>query len=159
MSLEAVSVVKKLQEMRDGGYLSDPIMREAVIQIEKSNPKYDWVGVYMYNADEKMLWLHNYVGEPTEHAKIEAGQGVCGTAVTEAKNQVVNDVTTVENYLACSRYVKSEMVVLIRAGDEILGQIDIDSHKKDAFADEDQDAVQRIADKIADVLVAERREA
>ncbi len=159
MSLEAVSVVKKLQEMRDGGYLSDPIMREAVIQIEKSDSKYDWVGVYMYNADEKMLWLHNYVGEPTEHAKIGVGQGVCGTAVSEAKNQVVNDVSKVENYLACSPSVKSEMVVLIRAGDEILGQIDIDSRKKDAFADEDQDAVQRIADKIADVLVAERREA
>ena len=88
MALEAVGVVKKLQEMRDGGYLSDPIMREAVIQIEKSDPKYDWVGIYLHNADEKMLWLHNYMGEPTEHAKIEVGQGVCGTAVAESKNQV-----------------------------------------------------------------------
>ena len=159
MALEAVGVVKKLQEMRDGGYLSDPIMREAVIQIEKSDPKYDWVGIYLHNADEKMLWLHNYMGEPTEHAKIEVGQGVCGTAVAESKNQVVNDVTQIDNDLACSPSVKAEMVVLIRAGDDILGQIDIDSRKKDAFGDEDQDAVQRIADKIADVLVAERREA
>jgi GAF domain-containing protein len=159
MSLEAVTVVKKLQEMRDGGYLSDPIMREAVIQIEKSDPKYNWVGIYMYNADEKTLWLHNYMGEPTEHAKIGIGQGVCGTAVAEGKNQVVNDVSKVENYLSCSPSVQAEMVVLIRAGDDILGQIDIDSRKKDAFGDEDQDAVQRIADKIADVLVAERREA
>ena len=159
MSLEAVSVVKKLQEMRDGGYLSDPIMREAVIQIEKSDAKYNWVGIYLYNPDEKMLWLHNYMGEPTEHAKIGVGQGVCGTAVAEAKNQVVNDVSKVENYLSCSPSVQAEMVVLIRAGDDILGQIDIDSRKKDAFGDEDQDAVQRIADKIADVLVAERREA
>lgn len=159
MPLEAVSVVKKLQEMRDGGYLSDPIMREAVIQIEKSDSKYDWVGIYLFNPEEKMLWLHNYMGEPTEHARIEVGQGVCGTAVAESKNQVVNDVSKIDNYLACSPSVKAEMVVLIRAGDEILGQIDIDSRKKDAFTDDDQDAVQRIADKIADVLVAERREA
>ena len=159
MSLEAGNVVKKLQEMREGGYLSDPIMREAVIQIEKSDPKYDWVGIYLYNPEEKALWLHNYMGEPTEHAKIALGQGVCGMAVEKAANQVVNDVSQVENYLACSPSVKAEMVVLIRAGDEILGQIDIDSRKKDAFTDEDQDAVQRIADKLADVLVAERREA
>lgn len=157
--LEAVNVVKKLQEMREGGYLSDPIMREAVIQIEASDPKYDWVGIYLYNPDDKELWLHNYMGEPTEHAKIAVGQGVCGTAVAEASNQVVNDVTKVENYLACSPSVKAEMVVLIRAGDDILGQIDIDSRKKDAFADEDQEAVQRVADKLAEVLVAERREA
>lgn len=157
--LEAVNVVKKLQEMREGGYLSDPIMREAVIQIEKADPKYDWVGVYLYNADEKMLWLHNYMGEPTEHAKIALGEGVCGTAVEQGANQVVNDVSQVENYLACSPSVKAEMVVLIRAGDDILGQIDIDSRKKDAFGDDDQEAVQRVADKLAEVLVAERREA
>lgn len=159
MPLEAVEVVKKLQEMREGGYLSDPIMREAVIQIEKSDPKYDWVGIYLYNPDDKELWLHNYMGEPTEHAKIALGQGVCGTAVEQGANQVVNDVSKVENYLACSPSVKAEMVVLIRAGDDILGQIDIDSRKKEAFADEDQESVQRVADKLAEVLVAERREA
>ena len=156
MSLEAVSVVKKLQEMRDGGYLSDPIMREAVVQIEKSDPKYDWVGVYLYNPDEKKLWLHNYVGEPTEHAKIDLGQGVCGTAVAEAKNQVVNDVSKVENYLACSPSVKAEMVVLIRAGDEILGQIDIDSHQKAAFDEKVEQEVQAVADKLAEVIMADR---
>lgn len=157
--LEAVNVVKRLQEMREGGYLSDPIMREAVLEIEKADPKYNWVGIYLYNPAEKELWLHNYVGEPTEHAKIPLGQGVCGTAVEKAENQVVNDVSQVENYLACTPSVQAEMVVLIRAGDDILGQIDIDSRKKDAFGDEDQEAVQRVADKLAEVLVAERREA
>ena len=157
--LEAVNVVKRLQEMREGGYLSDPIMREAVIEIEKADPKYNWVGIYLYNPDEKELWLHNYVGEPTEHAKIPLGQGVCGVAVEKAENQLVNDVSKVDNYLACSPSVQAEMVVLIRAGDDILGQIDIDSRKKDAFGDEDQEAVQRVADKLAEVLVAERREA
>lgn len=157
--LEAVNVVKRLQEMREGGYLSDPIMREAVLEIEKADPKYNWVGIYLYNPDEKELWLHNYVGEPTEHAKIPLGQGVCGTAVEKAENQLVNDVSQVENYLACTPSVQAEMVVLIRAGDDILGQIDIDSRKKDAFGDEDQEAVQRVADKLAEVLVAERREA
>jgi len=158
MALEATEVVKKLQEMREGGYLSDPILREAVLQIERSDDRFDWVGVYLYKPEEKELWLHNYVGEPTEHAKIQSGQGVCGTAVEKGENQVINDVSVVENYLACSEEVQSEMVVLIKAG-EILGQIDIDSERKDAFTNEDEESVQRIADKLAEVLVAERREA
>jgi putative methionine-R-sulfoxide reductase with GAF domain len=52
---------------------------------------------------------------------------------------------------------KSELVVLIRAGDEIFGQLDLDARSKDAFNREDQEAVELIADKLAEVFMAERR--
>ncbi|HLU25226.1 MAG TPA: GAF domain-containing protein [Longimicrobiales bacterium] len=155
--LDAPKLVKRLQEMRDEGYLSDAILREAVKSIEAADERFNWVGVYVLNPEENVLWLHNYIGEPTEHAKIPVGQGVCGTAVAEAKNQNVPDVTAVENYLACSPKTRSELVVLIRAGDEILGQIDIDSHQQAAFTAEDEAAIQLVADKLAEALMAERR--
>ena len=155
--LEAGAVVKRLQEMRESGYLSDAIMREAVKTIAASDDRYNWVGIYLFNPDEQILWLHNYVGAGTEHARIPVGEGVCGTAVKEGRNQNVPDVTEVENYLACSPKTKSELVVLIRAGDEILGQIDIDSHTKAAFTEQDEEAVGAVADKLAEVLMAERR--
>ncbi|MEX0836736.1 MAG: GAF domain-containing protein, partial [Gemmatimonadota bacterium] len=62
-----------------------------------------------------------------------------------------------ENYLACSPDVQSELVVLIRAGDEIFGQIDIDSEEKDSFSEEDEIALVGLADKLAEQLAAERR--
>lgn len=154
--LDAAELVKGIQEMRDGGYLSDPIMREAVLKIEESDDRFDWVGIYLLKPEENLLWLHNYVGEPTEHARIEVGQGVCGTAVAEGENQRVDDVTALDNYLACSPDVKSELVVLIRAGSEVLGQIDIDSDQAAAFSEEDEQEVQAVADKLAEVLMAER---
>lgn len=155
--LEAGSLVKRVQEMREGGYLSDAIMREVVKKIAAAEDKFDWVGVYLLNPDENVLWLHNYVGEGTEHARIPVGEGICGTAVVEGRNQNVPDVTKVENYLACSPRTKSELVVLIRAGTEVLGQIDIDSHTEAAFTAEDEETVQMVADKLAEVLMAERR--
>lgn len=155
--VEAGKLVKRLQEMREEGYLSDAIMREAVKALKSSESRYDWVGIYLLNPEENVLWLHNYLGPATEHARIPVGQGVCGTAVQEKKNQNVADVTQVENYLACSPNVRSELVVLIRAGDEILGQIDIDSNRTGAFTGEDEEAVQAVADKLAEVLMAERR--
>jgi L-methionine (R)-S-oxide reductase len=154
--METTKLVKELQSMREGGYLSDAILRKAVRSLHEADDRFNWVGVYLLRENEPKLWLHNYMGAPTEHAEIEVGQGVCGTAVAEGKNQVVQDVTQVENYLACSPKVKAEMVVLIRAGDEILGQIDIDSHQKDAFADPDEEAVQAVADKLAEVIMHER---
>jgi len=154
---EAGNLVKRLQEMRDEGYLSDAILREAVKSLKASDSRYDWVGIYLLNPEENVLWLHNYLGPATEHAKIPVGQGVCGTAVAEKRNQNVPDVTQIENYLACSPRTRSELVVLIRAGDEILGQIDIDSDQPAAFTGEDEELVQAVADKLAEVLMAERR--
>ena len=154
--METTKLVKELQGMKESGYLSDPILRKAVRTLEQADERFDWVGVYLMKKDEEKLWLHNYVGEPTEHALIEVGQGVCGTAVAEKKNQNVPDVSEVENYLACSPRVKSELVVLIRAGDEILGQIDIDSHQKAAFTEQDEEEVQAVADKLAEVIMADR---
>ncbi len=155
--MDSTKVVKRLQEMREEGFLSDAILREAIKAVKAADERYNWVGAYLYDADEKILWLHNYIGKPTEHARIPVGEGVCGTAVAEGKNQNVPDVTKVENYLACNPRVKSELVVLIRAGDTVLGQIDIDSHKAEAFGDTDEQEVQAIADKLAEVLMAERR--
>lgn len=155
--IDSAALVKRIQEMRDGGYLADPILREAVLDIADADDKFDWVGVYLLKPNENLLWLHNYVGEPTEHARIEVGEGVCGTAVEEGENQNVPDVTEIDNYLACSPGTRSELVVLIRAGDQVLGQIDLDSDRPEAFSEEDEDAVQAVADKLAEVLMAEQR--
>jgi GAF domain-containing protein len=151
-----VQMVANLQRMREGGYLSDAIMREAVKQLKAADPRYNFVGVYMLDPEANVLWLHNYAGEPTEHARIAVGHGVCGTAVAEQENQNVADVTKVGNYISCSPRTKSELVVLIRKDAEIFGQIDIDAHELNAFMAEDQKAVEAVADKIAEVIVKER---
>ena len=155
--LDGTTVVHDLQRLRDEGHLSDALLRTAVKQVHKADPRYDWVGVYLFNEEKEELWLHNYVGAPTEHAKIPVGTGVCGTAVAEKANQIVNDVTAIENYLACDPNVRSEIVVLIRAGDEIFGQIDIDSSEEEAFTEEDEKELSAIADKLAEQIAAERR--
>lgn len=153
--LEAGSVVRELQEMRDEGHLSDALLRKAVRCISVDD-RFEWTGVYLLGEDEE-LWLHNYVGEPTVHAKIPVGVGVCGRAVAERTNLNIPDVSTEENYLMCSPDIQSELVILIRAGEDIFGQIDIDSEEKSAFTDDDEVALIGIADKLAEQLAAEKR--
>src|SRR5690606_554948 len=124
-----------------------------------SDARYNFVGVYMLNAENNELWLHNYLGEPTDHARIPVGRGVCGTAVADNKNQNVPDVTQVGNYLSCSARTKSELVVLIRAGEEIAGQSDMGARELSASSAEDQAASERSADKLGERIGRERREA
>ncbi len=155
--LDATELIKDLQQMRDEGHLSDALLRSAVKRIEKADPRFDWVGVYLYDAEKNDVWLHNYVGAPTEHARIPVGTGVCGLAVAEKRNIMVADVSTFDNYIACDPDVQSELVVLIRAGDEIFGQIDVDSSEKAVFTDDDEVALSAVADKLAEQIAAERR--
>ena len=155
--LEAGTIIAELQDMRDEGHLSDALIRKAVRSISTED-RFDWVGVYLVGKDSE-LWLHNYIGEPTEHAKIPVGTGICGRAVAERHNLNIPDVSKEENYLACSPDTQSELVILIRAGDEIFGQIDIDSDEKATFTEDDEIALIGIADKLAEQLAAERRDA
>jgi GAF domain-containing protein len=155
--LEVNELVGDLQDLRDDGFLSDALLRRAVKGIGEADDRFDWVGVYLLNTEENVLWLHNYVGKPTTHAKIPVGEGICGTAVATGENVNVPDVSAVDHYIACDPRVKSEMVVLIRAGEDIFGQIDLDSRTAAAFTDDDDTAVQLVADKLAEQLAAERR--
>jgi GAF domain-containing protein len=112
-------------------------------------PGYDWVGVYALHGNE--LLLDEFVGEATEHTRIPVGKGVCGTAVSENRNVVVEDVRDLENYLSCNIDTRSEIVVLIRNQDgRVLGQIDADGHEVGAFGPQDEQALGEIAEFLAD---------
>ncbi len=156
--VDGEKTVEHLRQMRASGYRADAIMRAAVKDLKAADTRYNFVGVYLLNPAEDVLWLHNYSGEPTDHARIPVGRGVCGTAVAEKENQNVADVTQVSNYLSCSPRTRSELVVLIRAGEEIFGQIDIDGREINAFSAEDQKGIEQVADLIAETMVKERAE-
>ena len=128
--------------------LSGRALREDAMQRLDQLPDYNWSGVYRLEGDT--LVLDTYVGAPTDHTHIPVGRGVCGTAVAEDRNQVIEDVRTLDNYLACSTQTRSEIVVLIRRGDEILGQIDIDGHRVGAFDASDEALLESLAAHLAD---------
>ena len=153
---EPNDVLKELEDLRDNGFLSDTLLRRVVKDVAAADDRFNWVGVYLVDSAENVLWLHNYVGRPTTHSKIPIGEGVCGTAIAEGKNTNVPDVSAVDHYIVCDRRTKSEMVVLIGGGDEIFGLINIESRTEKAFTDEDSAAVQSLADKLAEQLAQER---
>lgn len=128
--------------------LSGSLFRRHAMELLSSLPTYNWSGIY--RLEEDTLVLDEYVGAATDHTRIKVGVGVCGTAVAEDANQVIEDVRQLENYLACSLQTRSEIVVLIRRNGEILGQIDIDGHQVGAFNASDEEFLDRMAALLAD---------
>jgi GAF domain-containing protein len=108
---------------------------------------YEWVGVYRLEGD--ILVLDEFVGAPTDHTRIPVGHGVCGTAVAERKNQIVDDVRELDNYLACSTDTRSEIVVLIWRHGAIVGQIDVDGHEVGTFDHTDEELLQAVGEVLS----------
>ena len=126
---------------------------DTVIQELATLPHFQWTGIYEYDAPNGILTLHPmYIGHPTDHITINKGQGVCGTAVTQNKDIIVEDVTQLDNYLACSTQTKAEIVVLLKRGEIILGQIDVDSDERGAFDEVDRDYLDWIATLVVENL-------
>ena len=123
------------------------ILRLAAERIQAAGPPYTSVYMYMLHGDE--LVLEAYAGRETDHTRIAVGKGVCGTAVATGEDQNVPDVRAIENYIACNTWTRSELVVLIRRGETILGQIDVDSDEPDPFTEDEEAAVRRVAEAVA----------
>jgi len=147
---EATKVVRALRaaHLHDEG-------RQALLQltcerIRAWGPPYTSVYAYMLHDNELVLEAH--AGRDTDHTRIPVGKGVCGTAVAEQRDQNVADVTAIGNYLACNVFTKSELVVLIRRGDHILGQIDIDSDVPNGFGEREHADIKEVADALAVLL-------
>lgn len=146
----ADEIASDIDQFIESGASLDEVLKQAVSLLKQEREHYNWVGIYLLEGD--MLVLHNYLGKPTEHTRIPVGVGVCGMAVAEGANQIVGDVSKLDNYLACSIGTRSEIVVLIRRGAEILGQIDIDSDLEDAFISEDEELLKRAADRLSSLF-------
>ena len=119
-----------VDKCRQSGLTGRALREFAMSELDKLEG-FDWSGIYRLEGDQ--LVLDAFVGAPTEHTHIPVGRGVCGTAVAEDRDQIIDDVHALDNYLACSLETKSEAVVLIRSNGEVVGQIDIDSHTRGRF--------------------------
>ena len=95
----------------------------------------NWVGFYILRDDE--LVLGPFQGLPA-CVRIKTGKGVCGTAVSEKKSQLVADVQQFPGHIACDSASRSEVVVPIIKDGEVFGVLDIDSPSKSRFDETDQ---------------------
>jgi L-methionine (R)-S-oxide reductase len=149
---DCASVLGFLSECAQHTHDRDMLARTAVEALVKELPQAGWIGVYWLDRDRNALKLGPYHGPKTEHVLIPVGTGVCGTAVTEDRDQVVDDVRKRENYLACTPTVRSEIVVLIRQNGHVVGQIDCDSDQVAAFTPSDHAFLKMVAGALGSLI-------
>lgn len=100
-----------------------------------------WTGFYRVVGEE--LVLGPFQG-PIACTRIAYGRGVCGTAWQRGTTVVVPDVEQFPGHIACSSLSRSEIVVPIHKGDNIVAVLDIDSEHLATFDDVDREWLERI---------------
>ena len=105
-----------------------------------------WTGFYLVR--DKELVLGPFQG-PIACTRIPFGKGVCGTAWARGETLVVPDVEAFPGHIACSSLSRSEIVVPILQGGEVVAVLDIDSRELATFDEQDASGLEALAQLIA----------
>jgi GAF domain-containing protein len=107
-----------------------------------SLPDLNWAGFYRFVDGE--LILGPFMGKPA-CVRIQVGKGVCGTAAITGKTVLVPDVHQFPGHIACDAASRSEIVVPLIKGGDLLGVLDLDSPKLNRFDAVDKKGLEKIA--------------
>ena len=136
-------IAEQLAELYDK--VTDPQARmaSAVALLQHKMPHFFWTGFYrLVDGD---LIGGPYQG-PIACMLLERHKGVCWAAVERGEPVLVPDVHAFPGHIACDSRSESEVVVPVRdASGAIVGVLDVDSEKPDAFSQADVDGLTKIA--------------
>ena len=113
-------------------------------------PDINWAGFYRFDGTE--LVLGPFQGK-SACIRIGLDRGVCGAAARTRLTQMVEDVHAFAGHIACDVASRSELVVPILVGGQLIGVLDIDSPTPSRFTADDatgaENLVMRIATRLA----------
>jgi L-methionine (R)-S-oxide reductase len=145
---------KKLQEI--GGFAlaggCTPKRMTQLVEMIRAARDYRWVGIYKIVKDEFVI-LAGTGDEPPTYPRFPITQGLCGAALDSGKPIIVGDVHHDPRYLPTFHTTQSEIIVpMINEHRKILGMLDAESERTNAFGDEDRQFLERAAGLIAHCL-------
>jgi L-methionine (R)-S-oxide reductase len=105
-------------------------------------PNINWVGFYFLK--DGVLVVGPFQGKPA-CVRIALGAGVCGSAAARRTTLVVPDVQNFSGHIACDAASRSEIVIPLIIGSELLGVLDVDSPELARFDDADRRGLEELA--------------
>lgn len=108
--------------------------------------EYRWVGVYDVDDDEVSIIGWNGPGAP-QFPTFPASKGLTGAAIQQKKTVIVGDVRNDARYLATFGDTLSEIIVpvLDPSGERVMGTVDVESERANAFGPSDQRTIEQCA--------------
>ena len=103
-----------------------------------------WVGVYEVTSAEAVNLAWSGPAAPA-HPRFPVGRGLTGSAISTHEAVVSNDVARDPRYLTALASTGSELIVPVIVGDRVVGTLDVEDERTDAFSDDDRRLFERVA--------------
>src|SRR5436853_6592997 len=146
--------LKKLQDI--GAYvLASGCTKKSIKQVAemiRGVRDYRFIAIYKIVKDEFVI-LAGTGDEPSAYPRFPKSQGLCSAALESGKSIVVGDVSKDKRYLPAFHTTRSEIIVPMKDEHKhIVGMLDADSDRLNAFGNEDKQFLERAAGLIAHCL-------
>jgi L-methionine (R)-S-oxide reductase len=123
-----------------------------VAEMIRAARNYRWVGIYKIVKSDFVI-LTGSGDEPPAYPRFPTAQGLCGAVLESGKPIVVGDVRKDARYLPTFHTTRSEIIVPMRNDhNEIVGMLDAESDKVNAFGEDDRQFLERAGGLIAQCL-------
>lgn len=145
------ALAARIRALTEGETDEVALMATLACEIHHADARFDWTGFYRVTGPG-MLKIGPYQGG---HGclVIPFSRGVCGAAARTRQAQIVADVDAFPGHIACASSTRSELVLPVTgAGGRLIGVLDIDSDRPDAFTQQDATQLTRILDDVFGTL-------
>jgi len=113
---------------------------------------YEIFGILLLNEKTQELRIRFQIGYPkevSERVRVKVGQGVTGQAAERREAVLVNDVSTIQNYIKAIPTVQSELAIPLIVKNRVIGVIDLEAPHKNYFTEEHKRLLTLIASRVA----------
>lgn len=134
------------------------ILLRRVVELLRDRFKYDYAAVALVEGDCVRFRagsggdLDQVFDESSEHSwTVPVGQGIVGRAVVTGKSRLVNNVTRDPDYITLGflSRTRSELAVPLIHHEKVLGVLDVQSTREDAFDETDQQLLEIVGALVA----------
>src|SRR5438477_6891161 len=129
----------------------DRILANVAVAIKNVIP-YDVFAILLYSERQHGLSIRYAIGHREEIVRslvLPLGEGVTGAAAATRQPILVPDVSKDPRYLTAVDAVRSELAVAMLARGKLVGVIDLQSTRLDAYREHDRSLLQLIASRVA----------
>jgi sigma-B regulation protein RsbU (phosphoserine phosphatase) len=122
-----------------------------VAEIVKDVIPYELFAILLYNERTRTLRMRYSIGHRDEVAKnlsIGLGEGITGAAAASRRPIVVQDVRADTRYLSAVDAVRAELAAPMLVRGKLVGVIDLEATRSDAFSEEDRALLALIASRV-----------
>jgi diguanylate cyclase (GGDEF)-like protein len=111
----------------------------------------DSFGVLLLDDAANELYLHSSYrsGQYDSPKRVPMGLGVTGAVARTGTPRLVNDVTLTPEYMSLFPLTRSELCVPLKVEDKLLGVINVESARANAFISDDEELLTIIAGQLA----------